>query len=122
EKLENLKTLFLNSSLDEQEFEVYAWKVSGSYLFNNWVSLSCESRGVGEEFFQNLYKEIRNHQNEYSVKNYFPWMKLASSLCGEIDKISNNLIDVKDQKLFNNYLILFNSVLKKLDKAYEWSL
>lgn len=123
EQTENLIDLFEHiGSTDKTWFGDYSRKCTGAYLYNNYISLKCESNKLDADDYKDVYFDIRNRQNKDDVRNYFPWLKLAQTLSTRIDKISSELVDPKKYSLFREYLELFSKVSGKLKEAVEWSI
>src|SRR5690606_19953243 len=109
EQTENLIALFERiGSTDKSWFGDYSRKCTGAYLYNNYISMKCESTKQDVDDYKDVYFDIRNRQNKDDVRNYFPWLKLAQTLSTRVDKISSELVDPKQYSLFREYLELFS--------------
>ncbi|HIY76401.1 MAG TPA: hypothetical protein H9825_09075 [Candidatus Sphingobacterium stercorigallinarum] len=102
-------------------FNKYSNEVSGSYLFNNIVSLECEIGDFTVDKAKELFSKIKNKQNEDEIRNYFPWEKLATKLNDILSGLSRELVENDKLKSFNGFLDVFAATLKKLEEAYRWS-
>lgn len=101
--------------------ENYAAKVTESYLFNNCISLKLENQTLELRQFEEIYSEIRNHQNSIQIKNYFPWKRLADSIDRKMENLSNKLTDSEVFNEFKQLLKLLDKVIvNKLDECWSW--
>lgn len=117
----NLLASFQDRLGSELIINQYSYACTGAYLFNNYISLKCESKSISIEEFKDLFFEIRNRQNSDDVRNYFPWLKLAQTMSDQIDKISAQLSDPDKYELFTEMLALFSNVIDKIQETYSWS-
>lgn len=100
--------------------DVYAKRVSLSYLFNNSISLKLEDYKLNATALNDIYQEIRNQQNDDDIKNYFPWKRLAEVLTSKIDVLADDLGKKEKFEAFQELLKLYPKVISKMDESLKW--
>jgi hypothetical protein len=127
EQVKNLRNDFKGfDHQSEFKFNRFAKIVTGSYLFNNEISLKIESLDLNSvnlsESFKIYIDEIRNYQVQAaSFKNYFPWEKLCKVLAQILDELSDDLLNEKKFILFESLNKIFAISMGKLEDAFRWS-
>lgn len=98
---------FSMSGLLESSFDKRAAYTIENYLYNNELSLRIKTNNFSYKDIDSEIEKIETLQEKVKVYNYFPYYKLATFVCGLLDKESRD-------ELPN--LAFFNDLLKKLDK------
>jgi hypothetical protein len=121
ENIENLLRQFRRLSIPATSVvDTYAKRVTSSYLFNNNISLKLETVEMDYSGYKDIYYEIKDQQNVYDVKNYFPWKRLAVVIANKLDVLADNLARNDDFYAFKELLSLYGMVIQKLDESVRW--
>lgn len=123
-RIENLLSEFEKNKVENpsDNFDSYAYSISSTYIFNNLLSSKLEKDPYSIDKVRNLIRQVEDHQEYTHTYNFFPWEKLAKYISIEIDRLSNILFKSEKYEEYNQNIELFQKIIEKYDRCFNWSL
>lgn len=103
--LGTINTIFKKKSIDEQaqEFDKYSYRINRNYIVNNELSLLSQQFLDGSipiRMIEEKIEEIDQIQQETGIKNYFPYLKVATTLSDKFRQLMlENTSDIERAKI-----------------------